>query len=69
MAQPKTLADLYALSHAATRKINDLANSFLAHNSEIETMARDAIGTEFDFIAKTYGYAADCEKLIAPRDW
>lgn len=67
--QPKTLTDLYALTHAATREINYLANAFLTHNSEIETVARDTIGKDFYFIAKTYGYAADCEKLIAPRDW
>ena len=66
---PKSLDELYRLSHAATLKINDLQNEFLEHDSEIETAARESIGTDFDFIAKTYGFNADVEELIAPREW
>jgi hypothetical protein len=50
-------------------EFNALATAFLERGSEIETVARDAIGSDFDFIAKTYGYQADAEKLIAGRTW
>ena len=66
---PKNLDDLYKLTHTATIKINDLQNEFFEHNSEIETGARESIGADFDFIAKAYGFNADVEELIAPREW
>ncbi|WP_211319907.1 DUF5713 family protein [Flavobacterium aquicola] len=66
---PKNLDELYKLTHTATIKINDLQNEFFEHNSEIETGARESIGADFDFIAKTYGFNADVEELIAPREW
>ncbi len=67
--QPKNLEDLYKLTHAATEKFNGLEAEFLKHNSEIETAARESIAADFEFIAKTYGYKADVEELIAPRNW
>ncbi|WP_426094846.1 DUF5713 family protein [Flavobacterium sp. DSR2-3-3] len=66
---PKNLEELYKLTHTATIKINDLQNEFFEHNSEIETGARESIGADFDFIAKAYGFNADVEELIAPREW
>lgn len=66
---PKNLEELYKLTHTATLKINDLQNEFFDHNSEIETVARESIGTDFDFIAKAYGFKADLEEMIAPREW
>lgn len=66
---PQSLDELYALSHAATEQFNALAEEFLAHDSEIETAARDNIGTDFEAIAQAYGFDADVEELIAPRDW
>jgi len=66
---PKNLDELYKLTHAATIKINDLQNEFFEQNSEIETGARESIGADFDFIAKAYGFDADGEELIAPREW
>ncbi|MFK3647656.1 DUF5713 family protein [Lysobacter enzymogenes] len=66
---PQSLDALYALSHAATEEFNVLAEEFYAHDSEIETAARDNIGADFEAIAQAYGFEADVEGLIAPRDW
>jgi len=66
---PKTLEDLYKLTHAATDKFNDLENEFGENESEIETAARESIAEDFGFIAKAYNYEADVEELIATRDW
>jgi len=67
--QPKNLDELYQLSHTATELINDLEKEFDAADSEIETVARETIGMDFDFIANIYNFDADVEMLIAPRDW
>ena len=68
--QPKSLEELYLLSHAATDKFNVLEEVFNENDSEIETAARDCIGTDFLFIARAYGFEdADNEELIATRDW
>jgi hypothetical protein len=66
---PKNLDELYKLTHSATIKINELQDDFFEHNSEIETGARESIGQDFDIIAKSYGFNADVEELIAPREW
>ena len=67
---PKDLDALYALTHAATLRFNDLAEAFEAAGSEIETAAREDIGADMAFIAQAYGFAqADTEELIAPREW
>ena len=68
--QPQSLDALYALTHAATHEFNRLAEEFDAHDSQIETAARENIGEDFEAIAQAYGFdAADSEELIAPRDW
>jgi hypothetical protein len=68
--QPKTLAQLYELTHAATNVFNDLQNDFEESGSELETGAREAIAKDFEFIAHAYGFTnADVEELIATRDW
>lgn len=66
---PKNLNELYTLTHSATIKINQLQDDFFEHDSEIETGARESIGQDFDIIAKSYGFNADVEELIAPREW
>ncbi|RRD48596.1 DUF5713 family protein [Arachnia propionica] len=67
---PADLAGLYALTHAATERFNDLAEEFDEADSEIETVARESIGADMRFIAETYGFDdADGEELISPRDW
>ena len=68
--KPENLEALYTLTHAATDEFNDLAELFYENDSEIETAARDCIGTDFYELVKRYGYAdADIEELIASRDW
>lgn len=67
--QPKGLDVLYKLTHAATELINELESDFDAAGSEIETVAREVIAEDFDFIANTYNFNADLEMLIAPRNW
>jgi len=66
---PKTLPELYKLTHAATNKFNDLENEPGENGSELETGARETIGGDFFFLAKAYGYDGDIEALIAPRNW
>ncbi|MFL1377690.1 MULTISPECIES: DUF5713 family protein [unclassified Nocardiopsis] len=68
--RPADLAALYVLTHAATEEFNALDEEFWAEGSEIETVARDAIGTAFFHIAQAHGFTdADAEELIAPREW
>ena len=67
--EPAGLPALYALTHAATEEFNALAEEFNENDSDIETAARDCIGMDFAFIAKAYGFDADTEELIAPREW
>jgi hypothetical protein len=68
-AKKPSLEDLYEITHAATEEINELQEEFEDQDSEIETVARDTIGGDFAFIAEAYGYEADTEELIFPRDW
>jgi hypothetical protein len=67
--QPKDLEGLYAITHQATMQLNELQAEFEASGSEMETGARETLGAEFDAIAKAYGFDADAEELIAPREW
>ncbi|MFI1463652.1 DUF5713 family protein [Nocardia carnea] len=68
--QPTGLVGLYALTHAATEEFNDLESEFEEAGSELETVAREAIGEDFWFVAGAYGFRdADAEELIATRDW
>ncbi|MEV4253292.1 DUF5713 family protein [Spirillospora sp. NPDC049652] len=68
--RPGDLDALYALTHAATERFNELQDEFFEAGSEIETVARDAIATDFFFVADAYGFKdADIEELVATRDW
>lgn len=68
--KPADLAALYVLTHAATEEFNALAAEFEENGSELETVARDTIGTDIAHIAEAYGFTdADIEDLIEPRDW
>ena len=67
--KPKNLEELYKMTHEATNQFNNLQIEFEKNNSDIETAARDCIGTDFEFIARAYGYNADTEELIANRNW
>ena len=67
---PSDLAALYALTGVATEELNALQAEFEAAESEIETVAREVIAGDFQFIALAYGFAdAEVEELIAERDW
>ena len=68
--QPENLDALYELTHATTERFNELAEEFDENDSEIETVARDTIATDMEYIAQSYGFEdADIEELVAPRDW
>ncbi len=68
--QPRDADAVYALTHAATERFNDLAEEFMAQDSDIETAAREAIAADFAFILRVYGFGhLDIEEAIAPRDW
>ena len=67
--QPKSLDELYALTHAATEEFNQLAVELEEQDSELETIAREIIASDFATIAGAYGFDADIEELIAPREW
>ncbi|MBD9632524.1 DUF5713 family protein [Pseudomonas sp. PDM19] len=66
---PADLDALYALTHETTLAFNALGEEFEDQGSEIETAARDNIGGDVAFIAEAYGFDADIEELIAPREW
>ncbi|GLZ80638.1 hypothetical protein Afil01_54450 [Actinorhabdospora filicis] len=67
---PADLAGLYVLTHAATEEFNELQEEFWDADSEIETVAREAIAEDMETVATAYGFAeADLEELVAPRDW
>lgn len=68
-SKPKTLVELYELSHTTTGKINSLQEDFYQNGSELETGAREAIAMDFNFISKAYGFKVDVEELISNRDW
>jgi hypothetical protein len=67
--KPADNDSLLQLTHAATNEFNALADEFLENDSELETAARGAIGSDFAFIVKTYGFDIDVEDVIATRDW
>jgi len=67
---PPALEDFYTLTHAATEQFNQLAEEFVAQESEIETSAREAIAVDMTMISLFYGFEdADAEEMIANRDW
>lgn len=67
--QPQTAEAVYALTHATTIRFNELEEELNEHDSEIETIAREAICEDIYIIARDYGFDLDYEELVAPRDW
>lgn len=68
--EPADLDALYQLTEVATEEFNQLENAFEQAGSEIDTVAREAIAEDFEFVAAAYGFPdADGEELIAARDW
>lgn len=52
-----------------TRDINDMQSDFEAADSEIETVARDSIGTTVEAILDFFSVDIDIEEAIRERDW
>lgn len=52
-----------------TVAINDLQEEFDEHDSEIETVARDSIGTTVQAILHAFKVDIDIETAIGERDW
>jgi hypothetical protein len=68
--KPSSHDELFAITHPAVEKINDLEEAFEENDSELETEAREVMGADFDFIVKAYGFnEIDIEDVIAPREW
>lgn len=53
----------------AMEAINDLQDEFDENDSEIETVARDSIGTTVEYILKWFDIDIDVEDAIGARDW
>lgn len=49
--------------------INDLETDFEEHDSEIETVARDSIGTTVGYILDYFDIDIDIEDALGERDW
>lgn len=49
--------------------INDLEEEFEAHDSEIETVARDSIGTSIEAILTWFEIPIEIEEAIREREW
>lgn len=64
-ARPEGRDGVYALTHAATERFNELAGEY----EEIETVAREAIAADVDLILTRYGLDYDLEAAIANREW
>lgn len=61
---------LLRLTHAATERINDLEDEFEENDSELETVAREVMAENFDYIVRSYGFNdVDIEDVIEPREW
>jgi hypothetical protein len=60
---------VYSLTQATTEAFNELAEEFGEAESEIETVAREAIAADVAFILEAYGYDVDIEEAIGNRDW
>jgi hypothetical protein len=68
--EPKDINSLLVLTHAATEKINDLESEFEENDSELETVARDIMAENFEYIVRAYDFLdVDIENVIAPRNW
>lgn len=52
-----------------TLAINDLEEEFEDNDSELETVARDSIGTTVEYILKWFDIDIDVEDAIGEREW
>jgi hypothetical protein len=66
LVRPSDIEELYELTQAAASELNEL----MERNIDIDTVARECLAEEFEFVAQAYGFQdADSEELIATRDW
>ncbi|RXZ81675.1 hypothetical protein EBB07_13540 [Paenibacillaceae bacterium] len=61
--------DIQAKLDEMTLAINDLQEEFEENESEIETVARDSIGTTVEEILQFFEIDIDIETAIGERDW
>ncbi len=52
-----------------TLAINDLEEEFEDNDSEIETVARDSIGSSVEYILRWFDIDIDVEDAIGEREW
>ena len=67
--KPKTNKEFLVLTQEATESFNQLDAKFMRQGSELETVAREAIAMDMEYIAKIYGFNEDIETLIENREW
>ncbi len=67
--QPKNTKEFLVLTQEATEAFNQLDAKFMSQGSELETVAREAIAVDMEFIAKSYGFNENIETLIENREW
>jgi hypothetical protein len=60
---------VYVLTAATAESFNQLQEEFEEAESEIETVAREAILRDVEFILGAYGYDFDIEEAMGDRDW
>jgi PhnB protein len=68
-SKPRTVDEVQVACDALTQTINGLEDDFDAAGSQIETAARDAIGSTLDAIFSVYGIELDGEKALRHGDW
>lgn len=64
-----TTEQIQAKLDQMTMGINDLEEEFEQNDSEIETVARESIGTTVDYILHYFDVEIDIEEAIRERDW
>lgn len=67
--KPKTSKEFLLLTQETTEFFNQLDVKFMSQSSELETVAREAIAVDMEYIAKIYGFNEDIETLIENREW
>lgn len=65
----RTNKEIQQMFDEMTVAINDLQDEFDENDSEIETVAREAIGAAVFHILSYYNIDIDCETAISERDW
>ncbi|MGA3674603.1 DUF5713 family protein [Lysinibacillus agricola] len=64
-----TIEEIQEKLDEMTLAINELQNEFDQNDSEIETVARDSIGTTVEEILQYFELDIDMEEAIREREW